>query len=385
MSATDPAFRYRNDEPATALFTEAKRQLNVCNSCRFCEGYCAVYPALERRVELEQGDIIHLANLCHDCRACFYACMYAPPHEFGLNPPAILAEVRRDTYQSSLPLRLRQRDSARGSTPLRLSFSSALCCIAIVLTLISVNHGLAALFRRLDPVGSPYAFVSYEALIVVSLLIFGCALVVMTTGMIAYWKTTRGRMADLFHFGPLARAIRDGATLRYLRGGREGCYVKENHASSERRILHYLVSYGFLLCLLATISAGFEQDVLSAKPPFALLSVPVVSGVLGGIGLIIGSLGLYRLKRSQDTIATDGPMNLMDRSFLFALATLGVTGIATLVTRDSTIYGFVLAIHLAVVWSCFILAPFTKFAHFLYRLLALVQDNLERTEGTGAQ
>ena len=31
------------------LLAEAERQLDICNACRYCEGYCAVFPALERR------------------------------------------------------------------------------------------------------------------------------------------------------------------------------------------------------------------------------------------------------------------------------------------------------------------------------------------------
>jgi len=73
-------------------------QLEVCNACRYCEGYCAVFPAMELRSTFSQGDLVYLANLCHDCRACFYACMYAPPHEFGVNIPKALAEVRERTY-----------------------------------------------------------------------------------------------------------------------------------------------------------------------------------------------------------------------------------------------------------------------------------------------
>ena len=73
-------------------------QLEVCNACRYCEGYCAVFPALELRRSITPTDVVYLANLCHDCRACFYACMYAPPHEFGVNIPQALAEVRERTY-----------------------------------------------------------------------------------------------------------------------------------------------------------------------------------------------------------------------------------------------------------------------------------------------
>src|ERR687888_2317286 len=89
---------------AQAFLDNAIWQAEVCNACRYCEGYCAVFPALERRRRFSLGDLQYLANLCFDCRACFYACMYAPPHEFGVNIPQTLARVRRQTYeQYTLP------------------------------------------------------------------------------------------------------------------------------------------------------------------------------------------------------------------------------------------------------------------------------------------
>ena len=67
------------------LVEEAQRVLSICNACRYCEGYCAVFPALERRLAFDEQDVHYLANLCHNCGACLYACQYAPPHEFQLN------------------------------------------------------------------------------------------------------------------------------------------------------------------------------------------------------------------------------------------------------------------------------------------------------------
>src|SRR5690348_9407411 len=78
---------------------EAQRQLGVCNACRYCEGYCAVFPALELRGEIASGDLTYLANLCHDCRDCYTACMFTPPHEFAINIPKVLAEARVRTYE----------------------------------------------------------------------------------------------------------------------------------------------------------------------------------------------------------------------------------------------------------------------------------------------
>jgi citrate/tricarballylate utilization protein len=57
---------------------EVARQLQICNACRYCEGFCAVFPAMTRRLDFTQADVHYLANLCHNCGACLHACQYAP-------------------------------------------------------------------------------------------------------------------------------------------------------------------------------------------------------------------------------------------------------------------------------------------------------------------
>src|ERR1700758_4576014 len=71
----------------------------ICNACRYCEGYCAVFPAMERRMTFSEADMNYLANLCHNCAECYYACQYAPPHEFAVNVPKVFAEIRARSYQ----------------------------------------------------------------------------------------------------------------------------------------------------------------------------------------------------------------------------------------------------------------------------------------------
>lgn len=44
---------------------EAARLMTVCNSCRYCEGLCAVFPAMEMRRAFSAGDLNYLSNLCH--------------------------------------------------------------------------------------------------------------------------------------------------------------------------------------------------------------------------------------------------------------------------------------------------------------------------------
>ena len=82
----------------SAAEAEVAREMIICNACRYCEGFCAVFPAMTKRLEFHRADVHYLANLCHNCGACLHACQYAPPHEFAVNLPRALARVRGETY-----------------------------------------------------------------------------------------------------------------------------------------------------------------------------------------------------------------------------------------------------------------------------------------------
>src|SRR3982751_1659871 len=99
MPATEKAGA-RPGNPATALLAEADRLMTVCNSCRYCEGLCAVFPAMEMRRAFPDGDLNYLANLCHGCGACYVDCQFAPPHEFDVNVPRVLAQLRTESYEA---------------------------------------------------------------------------------------------------------------------------------------------------------------------------------------------------------------------------------------------------------------------------------------------
>src|SRR5258708_1132062 len=78
---------------------EGERILTSSMACRYCEGYCAVFPAMERRLQFDEADLNYLANLCHNCAECYSACQYAPPHEFAVNVPQTLARIRTQSYR----------------------------------------------------------------------------------------------------------------------------------------------------------------------------------------------------------------------------------------------------------------------------------------------
>jgi citrate/tricarballylate utilization protein len=357
------------------LFAEAERQLNICNSCRYCEGYCAVFPALERRTVLQTGDITQLANLCHDCRACFHACMYAPPHEFAVDPPAVLTAVRLASYDRYLPAAGRLRPAwLRPGWPRRWGArASAATAVGLaLLILVAATEGLGALFHH----GSPYQVIPYPALLVTAALPCAWSAAVMACALAAYWREVHGPLRDLADWRALGAAMVSAVQLRNLRGGGEECYDGGSGPSAARRWLHTAVAGGLAACFASTLSAAVLQDVLGIAPPYPLLSVPVVAGTAGGLGMLAGCAGLIALKRRGEP-----PPGVADYGLLLGLTLLALTGLLALLLRATPAFGLILVAHLATIVVCFAIAPYTRFVHAGYRFLALVSDNLEQRGG----
>jgi citrate/tricarballylate utilization protein len=356
------------------LLAEGKRQLDICNSCRYCEGYCAVFPALERRIDLTKADMVQLANLCHDCRECLYACMYAPPHEFGVNPPQLFAMLRREHADelSSFSSGIKRHERR----PLIAGLLFVCAALAVVLVLASSTVGLSELTASHSHAASPYSVLSYAAILATGMASLALGVVLLGIEGHRFWRASgaRGRPS----LKEIGRALKSAAFLENLSGGGEGCAYPDEEGSSGRRHAHMTVAWGFTLCLSATIAAAILQDFLGDEPPYGWVSVPVLLGLVGGVGLVVGSLALAFEKSRSDPAATDAASVLREYGFLLALFLLGVGGLATLLTRTTPVYGIVLALHLSTVFACFVLAPFTKFTHALYRLLALVRDERER-------
>jgi citrate/tricarballylate utilization protein len=361
--------------PALEIASQTFWQLEVCNACRYCEGYCAVFPALERRRRFTPGDIVYLANLCHDCRACFYACMYAPPHEFGVNIPKALAEVRERTYADYALPRVVADLAQRNAW---LLIGATLVSLVFFAFVALAGGGAGSLVAVHEGPGAFYAVVPYLGMMLPALVVSVYAIGVLLAGAFAFVRDTRGNPRDFLHWPALLEAGRDALGLHYLRGGQAGgCYYPSERTSNARLVLHMLVFYGFLSALAATIAAFILQDVFGALPPYPLLSVPVVLGSVGGIAMIVGATGLLYLKWKSDRAPADEQTLKLDWLFLISLDVVAVTGMLLLVLRDTPLMGLLLVVHLATVLALYVAAPYGKFAHFVYRYAALVQNRLE--------
>ena len=364
--------------PDHDLFQEAERQLTVCNACRYCEGYCAVFPAMELRRAFTSGDIVYLANLCHDCRACYQACMYAPPHEFAVNIPRVLSQVRLATYQRyTWPGILRRlfRDGA-------LTAAIAAGAVAVVGALVWVLAGPGRLFTAHRGPGAFYEVISYGAMVLPGLVAAAYIAAVWLAGGVRFWEETSDVARQRPSLTVVAAAILDTLTLRWLRGGGAGCAYPVERPSGSRRLLHAFVFYGFLAAVVSTTLAAIYQDLLHLLPPYPLTSAPVVLGSLGGISMIIGTAGLLLLKPGSDQSTAEAGMVALDYAFLIILGLAAVTGMLTLALRSTAAMGTTLTIHLGLVAALYITAPYGKFVHGVYRYLALVRNALEQSRGS---
>jgi len=358
------------------LVSEARRQLDICNACRYCEGLCAVFPALERRSFFNEGDITYLASLCHDCRSCFDVCPFAPPHELAVDIPKVLSTVREQTHSGyAWPGWLARRVDRRLSWALALALAAVLFVVAATI----VGSGVDRLFAVHSGPGSFYEVVPWLAMMLPFMALSLVALAVMLQAAVRFWRDTDSSESaqPLREFGSFARAARDAATLRYLRGGGPGCNYPDERPNMRRRIYHSLVFYGFISAFIATVAAAIIQDFFGELPPYPFFSVPVIFGSVGGAAMIIGCIGLLMLKPRSDPDRIAPRLRTMDIAFLVVLILVNVSGFAVLFLRETAAMGISLNIHLGLVAALYISMPYGKFAHAIYRSMALLRNSSE--------
>jgi citrate/tricarballylate utilization protein len=351
---------------ATEALAEADRVMTVCNSCRYCEGLCAVFPAMEMRRVFADGDLNYLANLCHACGACYIDCQFAPPHEFDVNVPRVLAKVRADSYSHyAWPSILRGAFARNGlSVSLIMAASAAMFVLAFLL-LAGRQEFLAA---RFGPAAF-YRVMPHNTMALLFGAVFACALIALGMGLRNFSLEAEAPRA-----GPRAlwQALLDASRLRYLDGGGAGCYKAEDQAD-RRRLFHHLTFYGFLLCFASTSVATVYHYALGREAPYAWYDLPVLLGFSGGMGLLAGPIGLLFEKFTRDPAALSPPARSMDIAFLISLFLTSLTGLALLFLRATPFMNLLLAIHLGVVFALFVTLPYGKFVHGLYRFLALIR------------
>ena len=360
----------------TEAHDETARIMQICNACRYCEGFCAVFPAMERRREFTPADTAYLANLCHHCGACYHACQYAPPHEFGVNVPQTLAERRHETYAELAWPRPMARAFDNNGLIVSMVISAALAlAVGLMLAMISpslfwgVHIGEGAFYQIMPHTVMAGIPMTISAFVVLSFIL----------SWRRYWRETGARWQG---WSALMGAISATASMRYLggdaKGGGAGCSGPDDVPSMRRRYFHHATFYGFMLCFASTSTGTLYHYLLGREAPYGYFELPVILGTVGGIILCIGTAGLwYEKKRMEPAMKSLKAMG-MDYAFIWLLFWVSATGLILLAVRETSFMGLALAIHLGLVYGFFLILPFSKFVHGLYRFAALLADEGEK-------
>jgi citrate/tricarballylate utilization protein len=359
----------------TRILEEADRLMTVCNSCRYCEGLCAVFPAMEMRRTFSDGDLNYLANLCHSCGACYTDCQFSPPHEYNVNVPQTLAIARAESYAAYAWPRAFSGLFARNG--LAISVIAALS-VAIFIFGFAAFNDPAVLFGIHTGPGAFYRLMPHNAMAALFGAAFLYAIIALTMSVRAFWRDIGEPVGMRMDLRSLFQAMRDAGELRYLDGGGVGCVNEDERPSDRRKIFHHLTFYGFMLCFAATAVGTLYHYLIAREAPYPWWDLPVVLGSLGGLGLLIGPAGLLAEKWKRDPVLVDQARMGMDVAFIAMLFLTSLTGIALLLCRDTAAMGPLLALHLGVVFSLFITMPYGKFVHGIYRYVALVRYARER-------
>jgi citrate/tricarballylate utilization protein len=360
------------------LTREGARTMTVCNACRYCEQYCPAFQAMEERLTFAQADLNYLANLCHGCGECLYACQYAPPHEFAIDVPRTFARLRVQSYEEyAWPAALAWMFRRHGvGTALLL----AAAMTALLLGLVYAANGPA--LRDAGTAADFYAVMPHGAM---AGLFGAVGLFVVVAIAIAGLRCARDfravaapAAAAEANRGGAALAVHDALTLRHLHVAGRDCVTAPEVRTPWRRIFHHLTFYGFMLCFAST-SVATLYHLAGTPAPYDYGSLPVILGTSGGLGIVAGCLGL--LLQRRDPRLGDPAQRALDRSFLVLLLLTAVTGLLLLALREQRSMGVLLTVHLGVVLALFVTLPYGKLLHGVYRTLALVRYRRGAVDG----
>jgi quinone-modifying oxidoreductase subunit QmoC len=360
---------------------------NRCYQCATCTSVCELSPddaPFPRRQVLwaQWGLADRLISdpgpwLCHQCNDCSVRC----PRE--VNPGDMMGAVRSMTVEKlSVPQVLgRLTGNIRTSWP-------ALIFVPIIfwVVLLGVTTGFHTPEEML-PFSMDGRF-HYEELVPHSLIyIVYTSVTLWVVGAMwfsgrKFWQLMGSRQERSGSFlGALTGTVVDIATHKKF----SSC----DHGVPKRRWGHFLVMWGFVG---AAVTSGILVVYLYKDTPFfswipvgdASYPLPLDHwvkwlGNISAVALVIGGILLF-VNRLNTTDKLVGRTTPFDRFFLMTVLGVIGTGVLTegfrFVAVPVEVAYATYILHLGAVLTLFITVPYSKFAHILYRTLAMTHERM---------
>ena len=358
--------------PADEFIREAERVLPICAACMYCDALCPVFPAIAAKHSFAANELTYLANLCHNCRSCWYACQYAPPHPFAVNLPRTFAELRQQSYADYAWPRW-----ARGGFRRNALFVTAFvgCITALAALLLVPSH---AFFTAHRGAGAFYLLAPLPIMAGAAAVALIWAVLAIGVSAATFWRAIAPGAPARTILQALYPALLDIVTLRNLGGGGPGCNDRDEKFSQQRRYFHHVMAAGFGACFGSTLIAALYHHLFALLAPYPMTSLPVLLGSAGGLMMLTGVAGLLLLERSADRALGAAAEIRLNVVLLALLAAVAGSGLALLALRNTAAMGLLLTLHFGVVTGFFAALPVSKAVHAPYRSLALLRAAIER-------
>ena len=368
----------------TELLGELKRfgafDVAACFNCGNCTAVCPLSngdASFPRRIIRygQLGDRERLLAskevwLCYYCGECSDTCpRQAEPGEF-------MASARRYAIASLDPTGI-----SRLLYTSKLFTGLLLAGLSLLLTLVLLSQGGAMNLDRLDI----FAFIPFEIVHNVGLAAILIALFTMVFGVLRLVRllpASRGHSAVPAGLRRVLGAIRKTATELATEKRYRTC-TEEQEAPwyRSRWFMHWAIMWGFL-GLLAATAVDYVLLLLANKipgQPEALWHPTRLLGTLTGVLVVFGTTRAL-VSRIRKPEKYSSHSLLSDWLFLWLLLLVTVTGFlveVALYLPHGAVWAYVLfLVHVVIGMEIVLLLPFTKFAHAVYRPVALLVQEL---------
>ena len=363
MTKIDPHF-------ADQLKKYGAKDFDACFNCGNCTAVCTLsekstnFPRMMIRLGMLglKKDILASKEpwLCYACGDCSETC----PRQAG--PGQLMAAVRRYSISAYEPTGLT-----------RLMFkSNPLFILATMLIAIFLGFFLFTLKPEYEVSRWIFTYIPYDIIHRMGLVIFGF------TGLSMVW----GALAMILHlnrandgkekfkvgfFSAIGMIINELFTLKRYQNcdTEDDSYWKAKAWYNKPWFVHWAIMWGFIGLLVAT-----SLDILLKDPATTIWWPSRILGTIAGLFMIFGTSQAINYRWKKVTKAYS-ETTAADWTFLWFLWIAGITGfwleVSVAFGANNLFNQFIFLVHTVISMELVLLFAFSKFAHALYRLLAL--------------
>ena len=369
--STTPDLQFAND-----VIRAGGSDVMKCYQCATCSAVCELAPTdkpfpRKEMIWAQWGLRDRLIGdpdvwLCHQCNDCTVEC----PR--GAKPADVMSAVRQLTIEHyAVPRALGRMVARPGMWPVLLAIPALV--IAVILALLYAGGVIELGGHEVEYAKMfPHAWLNG----IFTLFAF-FASVALFVGLLRFWKDMdRLATAGEGTRHPLIGSL-IGVLLEFTIHSKFGKCTDDRY----RKLAHLGIVGGFVGLLIVTLAA-IVYIVLHFDYPMKQTDPFKILGNLSAIAMFYG-LGVSISRRLEKRTTARGS-SYFDWSFLVLLLLVVITGVLTEVARLVGIPAFaypVYYVHLVIIWSLFVYAPYSKMAHLAYRLTALVHARVNGREG----